>query len=191
MPPESEHEVTRLLAAVRGGDNGAFERLYPIVYQELRRAARRQLAGERVGHTLDTAGLVNEAYLKLVDAPNTPAEGRQHFVRIAARAMRQVLVDHARKRRAEKRGGEWVRTSIESKQLGSAPPGEEILALESALEKLGAVDDRLRKIVEYRFYAGLSETEIAELLGVTTRTVQRDWVKARAWLYSELYPNEA
>jgi RNA polymerase sigma factor (TIGR02999 family) len=190
MAQESDHEVTRLLAAVRGGDNGAFERLYPMVYEELRRAARRQLAGERAGHTLDTAGLVNEAYLKLVDAPNTPAEGRQHFVRIAARAMRQVLVDHARKRRAEKRGGEWVRTSIESKQLGSAPPAEEILALDSALEKLGAVDERLRQIVEYRFYAGLSENEIAELLGVTTRTIQRDWVKARAWLYSELYPNE-
>jgi RNA polymerase sigma factor (TIGR02999 family) len=189
MAEESEHEVTRLLAAVRGGDNAAFERLYPMVYDELRRAARRQLAGERMGHTLDTAGLVNEAYLKLVDAPSTPAEGRQHFVRIAARAMRQVLVDHARKRRAEKRGGEWVRTSIESKQLGAAPPAEEILALDSALDKLGAVDQRLRQIVEYRFYAGLSENEIAELLGVTTRTVQRDWVKARAWLYSELYPN--
>ncbi|MEZ5391856.1 MAG: ECF-type sigma factor [Bryobacterales bacterium] len=111
MAEPSDHEVTKLLAAVRGGDNQAFERLYPMVYDELRRAARRQLAGERMGHTLDTAGLVNEAYLKLVDAPNTPAEGRQHFVRIAARAMRQVLVDHARKRRAEKRGGEWVRTS--------------------------------------------------------------------------------
>jgi RNA polymerase sigma factor (TIGR02999 family) len=187
QPQPTPGEVTQLLRMAQQGDEQAPDKLYPLIYAELRRIARRLLRGERAGHTLDTAGLVNEAYLKLANPKQNPAEGRAHFLRIAARAMRQILVDHARRKGAEKRGGEWARTSIEEKQLGQMPRGEEMIALDEALNRLNDVDDRLRQIVEYRFFAGLSETEIAELLGVTTRTVQRDWAKARAWLHKELY----
>ncbi|MBI1355948.1 MAG: sigma-70 family RNA polymerase sigma factor [Acidobacteria bacterium] len=180
-------EVTQLLRMAQQGDPQAPEQLYPLIYAELRRIARRLLAGERAGHTLDTAGLVNEAYLKLADPTQNPAEGRAHFLRIAARAMRQILVDHARRKGAEKRGGDWARTSMDEARLGQAPRGEEMLALDEALNRLNEVDERLRQIVEFRFFAGLSETEIAEALGVTTRTVQREWAKARAWLHKELY----
>lgn len=186
-PQPTPGEVTQLLRMAQQGDEQAPDKLYPLIYAELRRIARRLLRGERAGHTLDTAGLVNEAYLKLANPKQNPAEGSAHFLRIAARAMRQILVDHARRKGAEKRGGDWARTSIEEKQLGQMPRDEEMLALDDALNRLAGVDDRMRQIVEYRFFAGLSETEIAELLGVTTRTVQREWAKARAWLHKELY----
>jgi len=186
-PQPNPGEVTQLLRMAQQGDEQAPDKLYPLIYAELRRIARRLLRGERAGHTLDTAGLVNEAYLKLANPKQNPAEGRAHFLRIAARAMRQILVDHARRKGAEKRGGDWARTSIEEKQLGQMPRDEEMIALDDALNRLAGVDDRMRQIVEYRFFAGLSETEIAELLGVTTRTVQREWAKARAWLHKELY----
>ncbi len=186
-PQPTPGEVTQLLRMAQQGDEQAPDKLYPLIYAELRRIARRLLRGERAGHTLDTAGLVNEAYLKLANPKQNPAEGRAHFLRIAARAMRQILVDHARRKGAEKRGGDWARTSIEEKQLGQMPRDEEMIALDDALNRLAGVDDRMRQIVEYRFFAGLSETEIAELLGVTTRTVQREWAKARAWLHKELY----
>ena len=186
-PQATPGEVTQLLRMAQQGDEEAPDKLYPLIYAELRRIARRLLRGERAGHTLDTAGLVNEAYLKLANPKQNPAEGRAHFLRIAARAMRQILVDHARRKGAEKRGGDWARTSMEEKQLGQMPRGEEMIALDDALNRLNEVDERMRQIVEYRFFAGLSETEIAELLGVTTRTVQREWAKARAWLHKELY----
>ena len=187
---EGGGDVTRLLGRMREGDDQAQEELYPLVYDQLRRMARGQLMRERAGHTLTTAALVNEAYLKLLDGQRPAAEGRVHFLRIAARAMRHVLVDHARRRQAEKRGGDWAKTSLDDKQLGVNVAPEETLALDAALEKLDAVDSRLRQLVEYRFFGGLSENEIAEALGVTTRTVQRDWVKARAWLYRELYKEQ-
>ena len=180
-------DVTRLLGRLREGDGQAFDQLYPLVYSELRRVARRQLGRERPDHTLTTAALVNEAYIKMADQGSNPAEDRTHFFRIAARAMRQILVDHARRKRAEKRGGDWHKTSLEDKQFGVNARPEEMLALDDALEKLEQVDPRLRQLVEYRFFGGLTETEIAELQGVTTRTVQRDWAKARAWLYREIY----
>lgn len=170
---------------LREGDLEAKDRLYPLVYDELRRVAQRVISGERAGHTLQATDLVNEAYLKL--AASAGAENRVHFVRIAARAMRQVLVDHARKRLADKRGGDWVRTQIDDKPIGLDSRPEELMALDEALDRLDKVDQRLRQIVEYRFFGGLTETEIADVLGVTTRTVQRDWAKARAWLYRELY----
>lgn len=181
-------QVTRLLADLRGGDARAHDELYPLVYGELRRVAQRVLAGERAGHTLQATALVNEAYLKLAQAGG--AENRLHFIRIAARAMRQVLVDHARRKLAEKRGGDVVHTVVDDKPIGLDARPEELMALDQALERLEEQDPRLRQIVEYRFFGGLTETEMAELLGVTTRTVQRDWAKARAWLYRELYKKQ-
>ena len=181
-------EVTRLLGQAGAGDRQAFDRLLPVIYQELRRVAERQLRRERPGHTLGVSGLVSEAYLKLLDQMQVDWQSREHFYSVAARAMRQILIDYARKRQAGKRGGEWIRTSIEEKQLGFDSPLEELLAVEEALERLDKIDARLRQLVEYRFYCGLTEEETAELLRVTVRTVQRDWVKARAWLYKELYP---
>ena len=182
-------EVTQILIQARQGDRQVLDQLLPLLYGELRRLARRQLAGERVGHTLGVSGLVNEAYLKLVDQVKVDWQGRQHFYAVAARAMRQVLVDYARRRNAEKRAGERNRTSIGDKQLGLDSTIEELLALDQALEHIDQIDKRLRQVVEYRYFCGLSTEETAELMGVTPRTVQRDWLKARALLYRELYPN--
>jgi RNA polymerase sigma factor (TIGR02999 family) len=185
---ERAGNVTRLLLEAQSGDRAALNRLLPLVYEELRRVAQRQMRRERPGHTLLTTGLVHEAYLKLVDEAQVEWQSRAHFFGIAARAMRQILVDHARRRGAEKRGGEWRRTTLADKRLGLGVPMEELLALDVALDRLDALDSRLREVVEYRFFAGMSEEEIGEVLGVSTRTVRRDWVKARAWLYKELYP---
>ncbi len=180
--------VTCLLKAAQEGEKAAFDRLLPIVYQELRRLARRQLRGERAGHTLQTTGLVHEAYLKLVDQAGIEWQGRAHFFAVAARAMRQVLIDYARRRVAVKRGGGWERTTLDEDELPVEFPVEELLALNDALDRLDGVDRRLRQVVECRFFCGMTEDEIAVALDVTPRTVQRDWVKARAWLYKELYP---
>lgn len=182
--PPAAGEVTRLIRAARAGDDLAAERLFPLVYEELRRMARRQLAREHGPQTLNPTDLVHEAYFKL--AGRVPDAGdRAHFLAIAARAMRQVLVDRARQRRAQKRGGGAAVVTLSEAHGG---PGDldaaDLLALDAALEHL---DPRQRQVVEYRFFGGLEEREIAELLQVTTRTVQRDWVKARAWLYRELY----
>jgi RNA polymerase sigma factor (TIGR02999 family) len=117
--------------------------------------------------------------------------GRAHFFTIAAQAMRQILVDHARKRQAKKRGGDWQRTTLVDNLLASEAAWEDVIALDEALDRLDAVDPRMRKVVEYRFFGGMTEKEIADVLDVSTRTVQRDWVKARAWLYDKLYPNDA
>ncbi len=180
-------EVTRLIRAARSGDDGAVEQLFPLVYEELRRMARRHLAREHAPPTLNPTDLVHEAYFKL--AGSVPdASDRRHFMAIAARAMRQVLVDRARQRRAHKRGGGAQVVTLSELHGGSGElDAAELLALDAALEQL---DARQRQVVEYRFFGGLEEREIAELLGVTTRTVQRDWVKARAWLYRELYGDD-
>lgn len=181
-------DVTELLEAARDGDTGAFDRLLPQVYNELRRLARYQLKGERGGHTLMATALVHEAYLKLVDRVNVDWQGRAHFFAVAARAMRQVLIDYARKRSAEKRGGDWVRTTLADEGLAAGLSFEELLALDEAMARLGRLDERLPRVVELRFFAGLKEKEIAEVLGTSERTVQRDWYRARAYLYKELYP---
>jgi RNA polymerase sigma factor (TIGR02999 family) len=188
MPPiDPAHEVTGLLQRLRSGDAEAKERLFPMVYEELRQVARRALRRERPDHTLRPTELVHEAFLKL-----TGAEGgwqnRAHFLGVAARAMRQILVDHARRRLAGKRGGGMVATTLEDIGAEKGLPPEEILALDSALERLELQDPRLRALVEYRFFGGLSDKEIAELLQVSERTVNRDWAKARAWLHKEVYP---
>ena len=181
-------DVTQLLVMARDGDREAMNRLLPLVYAELRRVAERQLRGERQEHTLGASGLIHEAYLKLVDQMQVDWQSREHFFAISARAMRQVLIDYARRKNADKRGGDRQRTSLDGKDVSPEQRLDELLALDQALERLRGIDDRLRQIVEFRFFCGLTEQETADLLGVTPRTVQRDWVKARAWLYKELYP---
>lgn len=187
-PPPGE--VTRLLDEVREGDRGAFDRLFPLVYQELRKIAAGRLAGARRDHTLAPTAVVHEAYLKMVAQKGVPWQSRAHFFAIAARAMRQILIDHARRKQAVKRGGDLQPTTLGDEPLGLEIPVDELLALDEALDRLAALDPRLRRVVELRFFGGLQEKEVAEVLGVTTRTVQRDWTKARAWLYKELYPGE-
>jgi RNA polymerase sigma factor (TIGR02999 family) len=184
-------EVTQLLNRARDGDPGAFDRLLPLIYDELRAIARRQLRREQIGHTLQPTALVHDAYLKLVDQTGVEWRDRAHFFSIAARAMRQVLIDYARRRGAEKRGGGVVRTTLSNQELALEVPLEELLALDDALDRLAEVNERLRQVVEFRFFGGMAEEEIAEVLGVSTRTVQRDWLRARAWLYAELYPRDA
>lgn len=181
-------EVTRLLAEAGQGRREAYDQLFPLVYEELKRIARRQMRRERAAHTLLTTGLVHEAYLKFIDQARLDAQSRVHFYNLASRAMRQVLVDHARRKAAAKRGGEWARTTLDEQGLPLHLRVEELLALDVALERLEQVNERLRRVVEYRYFCGLSEEEIGRLLGLTPRTVQRDWIKARAFLYAELYP---
>lgn len=184
-------DVTQLLAAAQRGDRSAFDRLLSLVYDELRRIAQGQMRREREGHTLDTTGLVHEAYVKLVDQGQAEWSDRAHFFGVAARAMRQILIDYARRRMAQKRGGAWQRTTLEEDELPVEVQFEELIALDDALRRLDQLDERLRQVVEYRFFGGLTEEETAAVLGVTPRTIQRDWAKARAWLYKELYPPES
>jgi RNA polymerase sigma factor (TIGR02999 family) len=178
--------VTALLARVRAGDTAAEAALFPLVYSDLRRAAERLLRREQQGHTFQPTDLVHEGYLKLVGAEPLDASNRQHFIAIAARAMRQVLVDQARRRGAAKRGAGLVEVRITNADVGLDLDIAELIALDDALARLGARNERLPRVVELRFFAGLSEQETAEVLGVTTRTVQRDWATARAWLHKEL-----
>lgn len=183
-----DETVTRLLAELRAGDRAAFDRAASLMYGELRRVAARQLRGERGSHTLLPTALVHEAYVRLSAASGLELVDRAHFLAVAARAMRQVLVDYARHRCALKRGGDLARTTLDGKEI--AAPGRDddlqMLALDEALDRLGALDRRAQAIVEHRFFAGLSEEETAALLGVSARTVRREWVKARAWLHKEL-----
>jgi RNA polymerase sigma factor (TIGR02999 family) len=185
--PTPGHEVTQLLQRLRAGDADARDRLFPLVYEELRQVARRALRRERPDHTLRPTELVHEAFLKL-GAADGPWQDRAHFLGVAARAMRQILVDHARRRLAGKRGGGVVATTLEEVGADQGLPPEELLALDAALDRLEQRDPRLRSLVEYRFFGGLSDREIAELLQVSERTVNRDWAKARAWLHKEVYP---
>ncbi len=196
MNQPQPNNVTQLLAALRNGDPLAEEHLFPLVYEELRRAAARMLSSERAEHTLNPSDLVHEAWMRLglraTDAaPAMPATDRAHFLGLTIRAMRLVLIDHARRRMADKRGAGVRRVTLdESAESGGASP-EDLLELFDALEKLGSFEPRLRQVVEYRYLAGFTEEETASVLAVTTRTVQRDWVKARAWLYRQLYATES
>lgn len=190
MTPDNRaegHEVTQLLQRVRAGDADARDRLFPLVYEELRQVARRALRRERPDHTMRPTELVHEAFLKLGSA-EAPWQDRAHFFGVAARAMRQILVDHARRRMAGKRGGGMIMTTLEDVGAEESLPPEEVLALDAALDRLEKQDPRLRALVEYRFFGGLSDKEIAELLQISERTVNRDWAKARAWLHKEVYP---
>lgn len=164
------------------------EELFPRLYGELREIADRLLRREAPGHTLQPTALVHEAWFKLAGDQAPQPVDRAHFLALAARAMRQVLVDHARKRRALKRGGPLPDLTIADDRLGMVVPLDDLIALDDALVRLAEHGERLCRVVELRFFAGLSEDEAAEVLGVTTRTVQRDWAKARAWLHAELDP---
>ena len=176
-------EVTHLLRAARGGDASAIDRVVPLVYDDLRRVARRQLGRVFGSQSVRPTELVHEAYVKL-SAGDVAAVDRGHFLSIAARAMRQVLVDEARHRLAAKRGGlGWKRTTLSGGHWVADFDVDELLTLNDALDEL---DPRQRQVVECRFFGGMEESEIAEALGVTERTVRRDWVKARAWLYHAL-----
>ena len=191
MSGERQHEVTRILRDWSGGDPAAAERLMPFVYDELRRLARAFLARERGAHTLQPTALVHEAYVRLVDQRSVDWQNRAHFYGIAARMMRRVLTDHARAHATEKRGGGAVHLSLEDVQLPIEQRASDFVALDEALEKLAQFDERKCRIVEMRFFAGLKDEEIAEVLGVTTRTVLRDWKYARLWLYRELTLDQA
>jgi RNA polymerase sigma factor (TIGR02999 family) len=175
---------TMELAAYRAGDPTAFNRLVELVYPELRRVARRQLRRGRPDQpVLDTTGLVHEAYVKLVGQARVPAADRHHFLAIAARAMRQIVVEHARARRSLKRGSGAPHQSLNDDDVPSAAAEiDHVLAVNVALDKLAAIDDRLVQVVECRFFAGYSDVETADALAVSTRTVERDWLRAKAWL---------
>lgn len=177
--------VTELLARWRGGDAAALENLLPLVYDELHRLARHYLASERPDHTLQSTALVHEAYLRLVDQSPLLIESRAHFFGIAARLMRQILVDHARARRASKRDAGCLITFDESAQA-SDKNEVDLIALDDALNQLSQLNDQQARIVELRFFTGLSINETAAALGVSPATVKRDWAVARAWLYREL-----
>ncbi len=181
-------EVTLLVQALQGGDVRAADVLFPTVYDELRDIAQRQLRGERRGHTLTPTALVHEVYARMVDQTRVAWQGRAHFCAVAAQAMRRVLVDHARSRRALKRGGEGEPLPLDAVRVAVDAQAAHIVALDEALTRLGALSERLARVVELRFFGGLTEEEAAEAMGVTARTVRRDWVKAKAWLYKELNP---
>jgi RNA polymerase sigma factor (TIGR02999 family) len=184
--PTSPAEITRLLGALASGDPEAMDRLLPFVYEELKVLAARYLRHERSDHTLTPTGLVHEAYLKLVDQRSVDWEGRSHFFGIAAQAMRRILVDHARRRIAKKRGRQHQVTLDTAADLPGPAPEEEVAAVDEALTRLAAIDPRQGRLVELRYFAGLSIEEAAEVLGVSPATVKRDWALARAWLQREL-----
>lgn len=179
-------DITQMLMAYSGGDRAAFDQLMPLVYAELRHIARRQLHRLRPSETLGTTGLVNEAYLKLVDQRRVLLNDRNHFFAIAARAMRQILVDSALRKQAEKRGGGRAPLELDEGLVAGPEPEARLLELDRALERLEELDPRLPQVVECRFFGGLTEEETASALGISVRTVQRDWKRARAWLHEEL-----
>jgi RNA polymerase sigma factor (TIGR02999 family) len=184
QPPT--HEITRLIQEHRQGSRDALDRLFPLVYDELRRMAHRALLRERASHTLNTTALVHEAYLRLVDQHRANWNDRVHFLAIAATAMRRILVDYARRQKRLKRGGEQRPVDLDDAMLVADQRADTLLALDEALSGLVALNERLTRVVECRFFAGLTTEETAAALQVTTRTVERDWQKARAWLYIQL-----
>ncbi len=179
-------EITRLLLAHKAGDAAAFDALVPLVHDELRGMARRQLRRLRPGQTLDTVALVNEAYLRLVEDAPLDWQSRAHFFGVAARVMRWVVVDHVRGRLAQKRGAGAAVAPLDEEVAGASSDVESVLAVNRAVEGLHEFAPRLARVVECRFFAGMTEAEIAEALGITERSVQRDWQRARAWLHKAL-----
>jgi RNA polymerase sigma factor (TIGR02999 family) len=188
MPMDPQSEITTLLRDARNDQrtSGAMEQLLPLVYEDLRRIAHRELGGERTGHTVSTTALVHEAYLRLVDQRHTEWGDRAHFFGVAARAMRRVLVDYARQHRAAKRTGALQQVPLDDSVLVVEERADLLLGVDEALTRLATLDERLSRVVECRFFGGLTEDETAEVLGVTSRTVRRDWIKARGWLHQEL-----
>jgi RNA polymerase sigma factor (TIGR02999 family) len=178
--------VTRLLREWSRGDTGALEKLLPVVYAELRRVARRQLRRERIDHTLQPTALVNELYLRLVQQRSASWENRAHFFAVAAQLMRRILVDHARAQAAVKRGGSSPRLSLSGADDVDVEPALEVLAVDRALTRLAKLDADQARIVELRYFSGLTVEETAHVLGISPRTVKREWRLAKAWLYEQL-----
>jgi RNA polymerase sigma factor (TIGR02999 family) len=186
MMASSSHDLTQLLIAWSAGDEGALEKLTPLVYTELHRLAQHYMSGERTGHTLQTSALVNEAYLRLIDWKSVRWQNRAHFFGVCARLMRNILVDYARHRLYQKRGGDLIKVALEEAE-GVALEGEiDLVALDDALQKLTKIDERKSRVIELRFFGGLSVEETAEVLQVSQETVMRDWRLARAWLLEEM-----
>jgi len=184
--------VTQILENATRGDRRAVDELFPVVYDELRRLAQSVLLDERPDHTLQATALVHEAYVKLVDQTRAPWQNRAHFFAVAAQAIRRILVDHARGRGRKKRGGGAVNVSLdEALNIAGAPPATDTLALDRALQQLALEHATKVEVVNMRFFAGMTSREVAEVLGVTERTVERHWQFARAWLYRELAGAEA
>ena len=187
MQTHSPKEITRLLVAWGDGDESALEELTPLVHEELHRLAHHYMGHERPGHTLQTTALVNEAYVRLIDWKNVRWQNRSHFYAVAAQMMRRILVDFARSRPLPKRDGGARRVTLdEAGSVAQAQQDPDLLALDEALNKLAAIDERKSRIVELKFFGGLSVEETAEVLGVAPVTVMREWAKAKAWLYREL-----
>jgi len=183
---EQQDQVTVLLEAFEGGDREALDRLLPLVYDELRRIAHRELRRERDDHTLSTTEVVHEAYLKLLDQDRLPPGEQVRFLAIAATAVRRALIEHARRRNALKRGGGHRPLTLDE-EIAAHDGADRLLSLDEALTRLAGLDERLARVVECRYFGGLTEEETAAALSVTARTVRRDWVKAKAWLYRELH----
>lgn len=185
MPSTSPQEITRLLADWGKGDRAALDKLLPLVHAELRKIARRQISQERPGHTLQATALINEAYLKLVGQQEFEWHNRAHFFAVCAQIMRHILIDHARAHAREKRGGGAIRVSLDDANVAemAGEKAEHLIALEDALRFLESVDAQKGRIVELRYFGGLSIEETAEVLNISPRTVRREWQRSKAWLY--------
>ena len=186
----SLNDVTQLLVAWGNGDQAARDQLMPLVYAELHRLAHRHIKKERPGHTLQTSALVNEAFVRLVDQRDVHWQSRAHFFGIAAQMMRRILVDYARKRRFAKRGGNQLQVSLNEELVAANQRSAEVVLLDDALTQLAEIDERKSKVVELKFFGGLSIEETAEALGVSPGTVMRDWTLAKAWLRRAMSRNE-
>lgn len=186
MTTPSAHEVTRLLLAWNEGDQAALEKLMPLVHAELHRLAHHYMGGERHGHTLQTTALINEAYLRLIDWKSVRWQNRAHFFGVSARLMRRILVDFARSRPHLERAGQLQQVSLDEALAVAEEPSADLVALDEALTTLAELDPRKSRVVELRFFGGLSVEETAEVLKVAPITVMREWNKAKAWLYREL-----
>jgi RNA polymerase sigma-70 factor, ECF subfamily len=186
MAATSPQEVTGLLLAWSEGEQAAFEKLVPLVYAELRRLAHRYMGRERPGHSLQTTALVNEAYLRLIDARRVRWQNRAHFFAVSAQLMRRILVDFARSRQYLKRGGDAQKVSLDEALVVSKEPGRDLVALDDALKALAVIDERKSQVVDLRFFGGLSVAETAEVLKVSPDTVLRDWRLAKVWLAREM-----
>lgn len=185
-PASPQQQVTQLLCEWRNGDAGALEKLIPLVQPELQRLARHYMSRERPGHTLQTTALLDDAYLQLADKNNVQWQNRAHFFAVAAQLMRRIMVDHARQRHALKRGGDAIKVTLDECAAVTQTRAAELLALDEALEKLAGFDQRKAKVVEMRYFGGLTMEEIADVLKIHVNTVMRDWTVARAWLFAAL-----
>ena len=189
MAAPTRSELTQVLLALGAnppGDSAAAQRVFELVYDELHRLAANLMRGERADHTLQPTALVHETYCRLIDHAQVGWRNRAHFFGIAARAMRQILVDHARRRAAAKRGGDWQRVTLDERLNVASTPEVEVLDLDEALTRLAALDERMARIVEFRVFGGMSAQQVAHMLGVSRRTVQNDWRVAKMWLAREL-----